>query len=519
MADPVVIEVPKGGYVPSFRHYDTVRSTRRRIGTPLRLAVVGATLAVALAAAAFLWVRPARPPVTIAVLPLENLTTEPGSDYFADGLTDEIIRNLSVIEGLAVRSRTSSFALKGRPRDVRELGRQLDADYLVEGSVLRTSGRLRVHAQLVRVQDDVPLWSGKYDRALTDVFAVQDEISVGIVNNLRLRLGHGRRRYESSVQAYDHYLRASVWTVPSAQPLQEPTPTDNPPVRLERSIEAFERAVAADPMFAPAHAGLASAYAVRSVQFVHSHPDDELTRMRASAARALELDPLLPEAHAAAGLAHARDAEWEQAEASFRRAIALDPNRSTTYKDYAHWVLAVLGRHTEAVEELQRALRADPLSADVRLTLAIVLVSAGRYDEAADHCRQLRVASECLARVRAGQRRFTEVAALLTERPAGLMNPQTRGFLGYAYARSGRLDDAEALLRASTYANEQALILAGLGDRDQTFEALDRMAALGPQRVGLYLHYPEMALLHGDPRLDALRIKVGLPASSPARRD
>src|SRR5262249_17362796 len=130
------------------------------------------------------------------------------NEYFADGLTGEIIRNLSIIDGLAVRSQTSSFAFKGKPRNVREAGNQLAADYILEGSVLREGQRLRINAQRVRVRDDFALWSDKYDREFADIFAIQDEIARGIVNSLRLKLGHGQRRYETSPEAYDLYLRA-----------------------------------------------------------------------------------------------------------------------------------------------------------------------------------------------------------------------------------------------------------------------------------------------------------------------
>jgi TolB-like protein len=169
--------------------------------------VVLAGLAIGVATG-WWWVQHKSAPVVIAVLPLENLGHEAANDYFADGLTDGLIRNLSVIEGLVVRSRTSSFALKGKPRNVREAGQQLQADYILEGSVVRSGQQLRINAQLIRVRDDSPLWSARFDRELPDALAIQDEISRGIVNSLRLKLGHGRRRYETSVEAYDHYLRA-----------------------------------------------------------------------------------------------------------------------------------------------------------------------------------------------------------------------------------------------------------------------------------------------------------------------
>ncbi len=441
-------------------------------------------------------------PATIAVIPFENLSAEPESEYFVDGLTDEIIRNLSLIEGLEVRSRTSSFAFKDKPRNIREVGEQLKVDWVVEGSVLRSAGNLRVNAQLVRVADDFPLWSDRFDRDLKDVFAILDEISHGIVNNLRLKLGRGRRRYETSVEAYSLYLHARALPF-----LADPG--------LGETIERFKRVIAKDPSFAPAYAGLASAYAWRSVQFPLDHPTDELAKMRAAAEKAIQLDPLLAEAHEALGLAYAREAQWGQAEKSFRHAIELNPNRSETYFHFDRWVLSVLGRLDEALQQLRVAEKADPLSAQVQLSLAELLISTGRYDEAVGYCQKLPAhdlfKDQFLARARLGQGRIDEAVQLLANDRTLSTNPQTRGFLGYAYARSGRHEEAEKMAAASRYPNEQALIFAGLGDKDRTFEALDRMAALGSIRIGTYLNGPELALVRGDPRLAALRKKVGLP--------
>lgn len=507
--DPLVIDVPKGGYVPAFRHNhaidDTTTPAARR--WPL-VALIAGGLALVVAG---LWlIREPRLPISIAVLPLDNLSAEPGSDYFADGLTDELIRNLSVIDGLEVRSRTSSFAFKGKPRRVRETGKLLDAEYLLEGSVLRSGDQLRINAQLIRAIDDVPLWSGQFDRRLTDIFSIQDEISIGIVNNLRLRLGRGRRRYETSVDAYNLYLRASVLALPAVVSDKPLAPDQTPSARFLNSTQSFEAAIAKDASFAPAYAGLAYVTAIRSTQFPEPHPPDELSRMRAAADTAVQLDPLLPEAHHALAMVYARDGKWELAEQSFQRAIELDPNRSTTYSDYAYWLLEVLGRHSDALRQLRAARKADPLSNDVLFTTALVLISAGQYEAAAAYCNRLPASSLCLARVRVGEGRFADTIALLQDHPDLSRNPQTRGFLGYAEARAGRRDEAQKAAAASTYANEQALIFAGLSDKDRAFAALDRMTILGPQRVGQYLYYPEFAVLHGDARLTAFRDKVGL---------
>jgi len=243
--DELVIELPKGGYVPRFQQAEAACETaaplpvqgEHRLGTRLWLVVALAGLAAALATVGWWWLQYKSAPIAIAVLPLENLSQDSSSDYFADGLTDELIRHLSIIDGLAVRSRTSSFTFKGKPRNVRDVGKQLGADYILEGSVLRAPQQLRINAQLVRVRDDFLLWSGKFDRELTDVFAIQEEISRNIVNSLRLQLGRGRRRYEPSLEAYDLYLRARALQRDLADP--------------EKLIDQFQGAIAKDPAFAP----------------------------------------------------------------------------------------------------------------------------------------------------------------------------------------------------------------------------------------------------------------------------
>ena len=445
-------------------------------------------------------VKPETP--VIAVLPFKNLSAEKDSEYFADGLTDELIRNLSLIEGLEVRSRTSSFAFKDKPHNIREVGEKLKANWVLDGSVLRSAGKLRINAQFARVSDDKPLWTGRFDRDLKDIFTIQDEISRGIVNQLRVNLGRGRRRYETSVEAYDLYLRVRARS-------------GGPGPIWDEAIKNYEQVIAKDSSFAPAWAGLATAYARQSIAFPVENPGDLVARMRSAAEKAIQLDPLLAEAHAALALMHARDGEWEQAENSFRQAIRLDPNRSDTFSDYSQWLLLVVGRVADALEQLQYADKADPLSPAIKLTHGFVLISAGRYDEAAIYLQQLpddyEVKRLGLARARLGQGRTAEAIQLLENDPTRSRNPQVRGVLGHAYARSGRRGEAEKMAAVSQHANEQALIFAGLGDKDRTLEALHRMGSRGPQRVGTFLTFPEFALLRGDPRIVALRKKVGLP--------
>jgi TolB-like protein len=504
--DTVVIELPKGGYVPRFRRNapDLAKADSgplKRLQSSKKALV--AALALALAGIGFwLWNR-GTGPISIAVLPLTNLSSDPENEYFVDGITDEIIRNFSILDGIAVRSQTSSFAFKGKPHNVHEIGRQLDVDYILEGSVLRAGQQLRINAQLIRVRDDFPLWSGRYDRPLTDVFAIQDELSRSIVNQLRLKLGRGRRRYETSIEAYNYYLRARALEIGGVD-------------GQIASIRPFQQAITKDSSFAPAYAGLAAAYVARSGQGARRPHDEDVAAMQTAAQRAIELDPLLAEAHAALGMTYARVGQWQQAEQRFRRAVELDATNSTTRTDFAMSLLLPLGRVDEAVREMRAAERADPLSPEVHTFFGYALLAADRYDEAASQCEKASasdpVKKECVGRARTQQGKIADAIPLLAN------STSNWGYLAYAYGKAGRRAEAEKLMTDApalyphTHGHFQyALAFAGLGDKDRTVERLEFMANLGPVRLGRDLTYPEFALVRGDPRIKVLRKKVGLP--------
>jgi TolB-like protein len=500
--DPLVIELPKGGYVPVIRRepetiesspaHESPKSPKRR---PWALAVV-ACLVVALAAAGWWLLAPQNAPIPIAVLPLVNLNQDPANDYFADGLTSEIIRNLTIIEGLAVRSEASSFSFKGKPRNAREAGKQLEADYLVEGSVLRSGQQLRINMQLIRARDDFPIWSGRYDRELADIFAIQDEISRAIVNNLRLKLGRGRRRYETSTEAYDLYLRGRALGVERA---------GNPAPR----IPVFEQAIAKDPSFAPAYAGLAVAHLTLSGQPGHDiHA--EMAKMRAAAEKAIQLDPLSAESYEALGAAFAREAQWDQAEKSFRRSIEIEPNRLESHGWFAIYYFLPLGRIDEAIRQLRIAEKSSPF---FLFFLGDALADAGRNDEAAEICERLPpeypLKNSCIGTlVRRGKGSdVIQTYGARSDNP----NP-VEAALACAYLRAGRRDDAEKAANLSGV--YRTVAFACLGDKDRVFESFDSNAAIGPIRIGWFLLRADRenpGLLRGDPRLRALRKKVGLP--------
>jgi TolB-like protein/Flp pilus assembly protein TadD len=440
----VIVDIPKGGYIPAFRYRevpidDAARPAAAGRARSHRLLVAGLCAAIVLGGAAWWSPHGQHTPVPIAVLPLTNLGHDPSGDPFADGLTGELVRNLSVIDGLAVRSRSSALLFTDRARDARDIGPRLGVDYLIDGSVLRAGDALRIDVQLVRTRDGVAVWSGYFDRPIGDIFEVEDEIALAIVNKLRLHLGRGRRRYETSVAAYDDYLGARAIRFGAD------------PWGYAERISGFERALGRDPTFAPAYAGLASTYAIRSVQFPLDHPPDELTKLRAAADKAIEIDPLLTEAYEALAMADARDAHWRAAEQEFRHAIETDPDDSRTRAEFAMWFLAVLGRSGEAIEQARRAEIDDPLASDVQIASALSLMEAGRYEEAESHCAKLpsdvSLRAQCLGRARLGQGRIADGIATLRAAAEEHFNPQTLGFLGYALARAGLREEAQRMSR------------------------------------------------------------------------
>jgi TolB-like protein/DNA-binding winged helix-turn-helix (wHTH) protein len=441
---------------------------------------------------------------TIAVLPLRNLSPEPGSDYFSDGLTDEIISNLSVVDGLEVKSRTSSFTFKDKPRDIHAVGAQLGANLILEGSVLRARDKLRVNVQLFRVKDEVPIWSGRYDRELKDVFEVQDEISRSIVNGLRLNLARGQRRYNTNLEAYDLYLKA--------RSLVNRTPGYDS-AEIAQSIPMFKAAIAKDPNFAPAYAGIADAYAYMSATPRTFNPETAYSEMRVTCPKALQLDPLLAEAYACMSLIDSRDHSWADAERAFRRAMQLNPNLPRPRQDFALWVLTPLGRLDEAERELRAAIDLDPLSLQALNSLDFLLVIAGRYDEVLSNSRRVLaidsdnyVAKQLCARAWVQKGNLNEGIAVFEKLG------RSDSFLGYAYGKAGRRADAERIAaQHQDWPWLQALVYAGLGEKDKSLDGLGKMAAIKDPRAGIYCLYPEFAFLRGDPRLNDIRKGLGLP--------
>ena len=338
---------------------------------------------------------------------------------------------------------------------------------------LRSDGRIRINAQLVRVSDDATIWAEKFDRDIKDILAIQDDISRSIVGELRLKLDDNSRRYDIDIATYERYLRA--------RSLSDRKDRDS----LRTAIAFYREVTASEPRFAPAYAGLADAYA--DYEFWGVNYDDTYSQIKEAASKALELDPLLPEAHAAMGLVHARDREWAKAETAFRRSIEINTNLSRTHAAYAFWTLYQQGKLTQALDELQLSLKLDPLSLDLRRMIAYVQLSAGQYAAAIENCRYVLKADPTFPLVRLVLARallFTgnsaEAIRILEEMP-----PNRAPELGYAYATVGRRAEAEALAAAAAgVPSTEAVIFAGLKDKDRTLAALERAAAIGDPKIG-----------------------------------
>jgi tetratricopeptide (TPR) repeat protein len=411
-----------------------------------------------------------------------------------------------MIDGLQVRSQTSSFYFKGQRRDLREVDRQLNVDFVVEATVQRAGNRIRINAQLVRTSDGGVLWNEPFDRTLDDVLAIQDEISRAIVNKLRLTLGRGQRRYQLSPAATDLYLRARAAV--SRRGTQS----------AREAAQLFTQVIAMAPDYAPAHAGLAEAYAEMTWQLDGMSLNDGLAVMRPAAERAIELDPLLPEALAAMGTTHAYERQWDDAKKSYERALELSTTTLSGIRaGYAIRVMLPLGEFARAEELLASALVFDPLSLPVRRDLGIALYAAGRYEDAIANLRQVVDADlpfgaiQMLARALTQAGRPAEALAVFASRPE---NKAWERWMMPAYVKEGRDQDVKRLFDADAHRTDtphrQAIIYAGLGNKDLAFEALGRAADVMPHRIAFIIACPDMELLRGDPRLDLLKKRLNL---------
>jgi TolB-like protein/DNA-binding winged helix-turn-helix (wHTH) protein/Flp pilus assembly protein TadD len=453
---------------------------------------------------------------SLAVLPLKNLSGDPAQEYFADGMTEEVIGRLAMIRGLRVISRTSAMQFKDTRLSAPEIARKLGVDALVEGSVIREGNHIRVHAQLIRASTDEHFWSETYDRELGDALTLESEVAQSIAQRVEVTLtGEERARLIAarpvSPEVYESYLQGLV-------------AKGNSRAEVERRIAYFDEAIRKDPTFAPAYVGLADAYGKLGTVFVGAPPSETRPKVISAARKALELDPDLADAHVLLASMYIRQWKWAEAEAEYRRALDLNPNDAAAHNGFSDWLLCH-GRMEEALAWARRARDLDPLGPSGH-TIGWTLFNAHRYDEAIREFRNALAARPddefplaplgwaLFYNHQAEEAiRVWEKAAAVTDRSPGIIST-----LIWAYARTGRRADALRLLgelkkrQQAGYVPAGAFVTAylGLGDNNQAFAWLER-AYQEQSNILIYSKvFPPYDSLRGDPRFQDLVRRVGL---------
>ena len=459
-----------------------------------------------------------RPHASVAVLPFLNLSPEPDSEYFSDGLTEELIHALSRLPGLQVVSRTSAFEFKGKAQSVRKIGEQLKVSSVVEGSVRKAADRVRVSTQLVNVSDGYCLWSQRFDCKMTDIFVVQEEMAKSIADLLRVELGSKAgtglvRRYTDNFEAYDLYLRGRFqWNKRGGEGFQ-------------KALEYFERALTHDPNYAPAYSGIAD-YHVAVASWGLEPPTEAWPKAKQAAAQALAADDTLAEAHASMGMIRMWfDWDWKEAEREYLRAIELKPGQALPHVQY-NLLLVQSGRLVEAEEQIRAALAVDPLSVPNNMYLAGVFHYRREYDRSLEQCsRALDLdPNDIEAHVVMGlnyeqKRMYPEaVAELEKARELSGNNPLILGPLGSCYAGSGDKGQARKLLDELNAAAQQAyvapitwvMLYLGLGEMDAAFAWLEKAAEARDPLLYYLKVGPIYDSIRDDPRCAALLNRIGL---------
>ncbi len=456
---------------------------------------------------------------SIAVLPFENLSDSKDDEYFSDGLAADIIDALTQVPGLRVMARTSAFSFRGKEQDVREIGVQLGVEHILEGSVRRSGNRLRVTARLVKTSDGYHLWSQRFYREMTDVFAIQDEISQAIVEKLRVRLaGEGPlvKRHTESIEAYHLFLRGRHSVLRMT------------PESLAKGKEYLEQAIAIDPDYALAYAGIAE-FCFYSSLWSFKHPKEDLLKTKSAAMEAIRRDSTLAEAHAMLGIVLGiYDFDWKGAEREFRRALELNPASPIVRYSYGFWLLRPTGRSDEALLQVQEAVKLDPLSANYTTWLGVVQNSMGQHDPAVAQYRRAIEHDPSLWRphwllaIAYGQMNKFDDAIAEARQACELSghNASTLGTLAMAYGLAGRRTDSEAILEQLTtrsrtdYVSPFAMTLAysGLGEWDRVLEWLEKgVEERDVLVVSIMKSEPTLVdSVRGHPRYKALLRKMNL---------
>ncbi|MGQ0650444.1 MAG: protein kinase domain-containing protein [Gemmatimonadaceae bacterium] len=457
--------------------------------------------------------------VSLAILPFTNVGGDSANEFFSDGMTEELIGSLSRLPRLRVVSRTSAFAFRGKDVALAEIGSRLRVGFVLTGSVRRAGERLRLSAHLSRVADDTLLWSETYERKVADVFDVQDDLSKRITATVRDALGApvaptpARMHPAGSVTAYDQYLLGRYcWNKRTTASLRE-------------GMTFFQRAIDADPTYAPAYAGLADSHALLASSGA-TPPTAAYPAARDAAIRAIELDASLAEGHASLGLVKLNyDWDWDGAERELRTAIELNPSYSTARQWYSSY-LSSMGRFDEAIASAQQAAALDPMSVTATIRVGIAYTYALRYEEAAAQLERAMAmepgflhAHSWLANAYIGLGRHDDAVRIAEEAYALSQNsPAFRGLVASIYRSVGRIDEARTIIREMVRAPDappffMALLHLIIDEHEQVYEWLDR----GVRERGDLMHSlrtnPFFMTAWDDPRFATVleQLRLGPP--------
>ncbi len=467
-------------------------------------------------------VTPAMPPVrSLAVLPLQNLSGDPTQEYLADGMTEELIGRLANIHGLRVISRTSAMHFKNTKLSVPEIAKTLGVDAIVEGSVIREGNQVRVHAQLIRGTSDEHIWAGEYQREYGSLLALQDEVARSIAERIEVSLTPEERQTLASThpvdpEAHEDYLKGRYYFNQRTRDA------------MNKSIGFFQQAIAKDPKYALAYCGLADAYAL--LGFRGGFPSkDALSRAKAAALKAIELDDTLAEPHASlAFIAETHEWDWATAEREYKRALELNPGDARAHHWYAGYLMYV-GRFEEGIAEAKRARDLDPLSLPVNNALAGRLLVAGRVDEALAQLRQtlemdphFAPAHQTLGWAYLNMGKHHEAIQEFQQalQLSGADDKDIMLDLGFAYATVGNREEARRILVKLKKLHEQRLVPSGsiailygaLGELDEAFAWLEKAyEERDPELTYLKVPGRRFAPLRHDARFQQMVHRMGLP--------
>lgn len=480
------------------------------------LAALMALLAVA--AGAYRWARHGPELRSLAVLPLQNLSSDPQQDYLADGITEALIGETAKIRSLRVISRTSVMRYKGTKKPLPEIARDLQVQFVVEGSVARFGDRVRISVQLLDAAKDQHLWAESYEQDLADIPRWQSEVAGAVAREVRITTTPEERARLTgrpvNRAAFEEYLRGRYyWNRRTVE-------------NIQKAIGHFRAAIDQDPAYARAYAGLADCYNQLGTVFLGSQPPTETRPLAvANAKRALEIDPELAEAHAALAYTRMYDWDWAAAEQGFRRAIQLNPSYASAHLWYSHY-LSTQRRHDEALAEVKLARELDPLSPIIQTQVGWALQHAGRYEEAIQQFRKVltadpdylwalwRLGSSC-----SSARRFDEgIQALEKAAAVSSRSPAILGTLAQTYGLAGRKAEARKLLAELTEMSQRRYVPAiafvhayvGLEDTDRVFEWLETAWRNREQGIAYLGVWEERGPYRTDARFVGLMRRVGL---------